>query len=210
MITKVTEFSKTNCIVLFILLLSFKASSQTQLSNQTVKIKGKEWTKFNLNKKVFNTGDSILEAKTALEWVKAYQNKIPAYCQYPNSNGKYGLIYNIHAINDFRGLAPEGFRIAKCDDWSELGTINMDSAAYFLRTSDGYFNGINTYGFSALPGGFRAPIEDYSMFWGHDYMSVWWSENPKCKCIMYSDLNDIHIDYGISGDIGAYVRCIKE
>jgi uncharacterized protein (TIGR02145 family) len=186
--------------------------SQLKEPYNTVKIQGKEWMRFNLNKKHFNTGDSIKEAKTALEWVTAYKNKEPAYCQYPNSNGKYGLLYNIHAIKDFRGLAPDGFRIAKCEDWKSIYSLHDDSSATCLKANEGYFSGNMLYGFNALPGGYRAPVSDYVQFWGHDYMSIWWSESDECKSIMYGDLSAIHIykGYSLSDAVGAYVRCIKE
>jgi uncharacterized protein (TIGR02145 family) len=52
--------------------------------------------------------------KTNEEWMKAGENKQPAWCYYDNDpkNGKkYGKLYNWYAVSDPRGLAPEGWHI---------------------------------------------------------------------------------------------------
>ncbi|NDB42022.1 MAG: hypothetical protein EB035_03505, partial [Actinobacteria bacterium] len=51
------------------------------------------------------------------------ENGTPAYCYYkndPTTVSKYGLLYNWYAVNDPRGLAPEGFQIPEIEDWDEL------------------------------------------------------------------------------------------
>lgn len=188
--------------------------SQDNGNYKVIKIKDKIWMQENLNKKVFNTGDSILEAKSQYEWALAIQNKQPAYCEYPNSNGKYGLIYNHFAIADMRGLAPEGYRVATNEDWQELVKLHTDSTAKCLRSNDGYFTGSNLYGFNALPGGYRTHVDDYSMYWGHNYMTAWFT-NSGGLVLMYADIQAL--DLWFSGywgrkfdPHGAYIRCIKE
>lgn len=189
----------------------FQIYSQSLENYKTVKVKEKYWMQSNLNKKVFNTGDSIQEAKSQYEWALAIQNKQPAYCEYPNSKGKYGLIYNYYALVDMRGLVPEGYRIATNEDWQELVKLHADSTAHCLRSKDGYFFGNNLYGFNALPGGFRSQVDDYSMYWGHDYMTAWFTSSGGLV-YMYADIQAL--DCGRSGykseRHGAYIRCIKE
>jgi hypothetical protein len=56
------------------------------------------------NVEKFRNGDVILEAKTDEEWRMAGDNKLAAWCYYDNNNnsGKYGKLYNWHAVNDPR------------------------------------------------------------------------------------------------------------
>ncbi|GEM_PF-4381751 len=85
----------------------------------SVKIGNQIWTRDNLNTSVFNNGDPILEAKTVEEWVKAGAKKTPAWCYYNNDSANvktYGKLYNWYAINDKRGIAPEGFHIPDKDE----------------------------------------------------------------------------------------------
>lgn len=79
---------------------------------QTVTIGNQVWMTKNLNVDKFRNGDPIPEAKTDEEWIKAGENKQPAWCYYENdpANGeKYGKVFNWYAVNDPRGLAPEGW-----------------------------------------------------------------------------------------------------
>jgi uncharacterized protein (TIGR02145 family) len=72
------------------------------------------WMTENLNLDKFQNGDSIPEARTIEEWMNACENKQPAWCYYNNdsTNGeKYGKLYNLFAVIDSRGLAPEGWHI---------------------------------------------------------------------------------------------------
>ena len=78
------------------------------------------WMTKNLDVAAFRNGDLIPEAKTDDEWNKAGANKQPAWCYYNNdpANGvKYGKLYNWYAVNDPRGLAPEGYHIPSDKDW---------------------------------------------------------------------------------------------
>jgi uncharacterized protein (TIGR02145 family) len=76
-----------------------------------------------LSVKKFNNGDPIPEAKTEAEWLKAGQDKSPAWCYQNNdpANEKpYGILYNYYAVSDVRGILPEGFHLATDVEWSNL------------------------------------------------------------------------------------------
>ena len=103
----------------------------TGLSNaQTVTIGTQVWMTKNLDVATFRNGDPIPEAKSNEEWEKAGENKQPAWCYYDNdpANGaKYGKLYNWYAVNDPRGLAPEGWHVPSIDEWDEcLNQIKID------------------------------------------------------------------------------------
>lgn len=89
-------------------------------SYKTVAIGGMIWTAENLNVARYRNGDPIPEVRDPEKWSTLTTG---AWCWYENSdnNGKtYGRLYNWYAINDPRGLAPEGWRIATDKDWTTL------------------------------------------------------------------------------------------
>lgn len=106
---------------------------------EEVKAGSEIWMKFNLDVVNFRNGDPILQAQSNDEWEKAGFNKQPAWCYYTidEENGlerSYGKLYNLYALNDPRGLAPEGWHISTETEWRELQE--------YLFTSDYYFEDI--------------------------------------------------------------------
>ena len=88
-----------------------------------VQIGNQKWTEFNLNVSTFRNGDSIPEAKTSEEWQKAGIDKQPSWCYYENDSNygsRYGKMYNWYAVNDPRGLAPQGWHIPNREEWGIL------------------------------------------------------------------------------------------
>ncbi len=90
-----------------------------------VDINGQVWMTDNLNKVVFNNGDSIPEAKSASDWLDAGKAAKPAWCWYSfgnqNDSSKVRL-YNYFAVTDTRGLAPSGWHIPSQKDFDVLIT----------------------------------------------------------------------------------------
>jgi uncharacterized protein (TIGR02145 family) len=105
-----------------------KTNKQTKPSkNKTiqkeVKIGNQTWMNENLNVEFFRNGQPINEAKTQEDWKIAGENQRPAWCYYNNEelNGtSHGKLYNWYAVNDPRGLAPEGWKIPTNDDYINL------------------------------------------------------------------------------------------
>jgi hypothetical protein len=113
---------------LFTLLLVVIIGTGTATFSQTVTIGTQEWMTKNLDVSTFRNGDPIPEAKTNEEWKKAGEVGQPAWCYYDNdpANGaNYGKLYNWYAVNDSRGLAPEGYRIPSFIDFDKLVTKNV-------------------------------------------------------------------------------------
>ena len=120
---------KSIYILIFLSATYFNISAQVRdIENNiypTCEIGSQTWVAKNLNVSTFRNGDPIPEAKTKEEWKKAGKNKQPAWCYFENdpSNGtKYGKLYNWHAINDPRGLAPEGWHVSTKSECEDLGT----------------------------------------------------------------------------------------
>jgi len=75
------------------------------------------WTTQNLNVSKYRNGDPILQVSSTTEWANSTTG---AWCYYKNeeeNGGIFGKLYNWYAINDPRGLAPEGWHIPSNNEW---------------------------------------------------------------------------------------------
>ncbi len=98
----------------------------------------------------------------------------------PALGAKYGHCYNWHAVNDPRGLAPEGWRIPTATDWDALATTQggADVAGVALKSGTGWYanaNGTNSSGFNALPSGAVSVINGYM---AETKVAVFWTASP--------------------------------
>jgi uncharacterized protein (TIGR02145 family) len=153
-------------LIASLILTSFSLNSYAQSAPiREVKIGRQIWMAENLNVDKFRNGDPIPHSKTPEEWKKANNNKQPAWCYYdhnPANGEKYGKLYNGYAVNDPRGLAPEGWLIPDGMEWNKLIEFLQREDRYTncsekLKSSSGWkddYNGTNESGFSGLPGGF--------------------------------------------------------
>lgn len=108
---------------------------------ETVKIGSNYWSTKNLNVAIFNNGDLIPEAKTVEEWRKAGRNKQPAWCYFDNNpeNGeKHGKLYNWYAVNDPRGIAPDGWHVPSYNEWQTINSEFGNDAALTLKSNTGW------------------------------------------------------------------------
>lgn len=207
-------------------------SSEAKIGNQI-------WMTKNLEVDKFRNGDKIFYAKTLEEWKNANLKKIPAYCYYDNDPIKgnwYGKLYNYYAINDVRGLAPEGWEIPETADLKILmETIKNknpdkntykyeDSIATKLKSKSWWWfgqNGVDQFGFAALPGGYVSSL--YSLRFEDEVKTgKWWLKaNPNDDKVYYfyisqhGDYNTINtIDFKnqdiVNYKYGLSVRCIKK
>jgi uncharacterized protein (TIGR02145 family) len=184
-----------------------------------VTIGSQVWTSTNLDVSTFRNGDPIPEAKTMEEWEKAGKNKQPAWCYYDNdpSNGaKYGKLYNWYAVNDPRGLAPNGYHIPTDAEWTILTDYlgGEDNAGTKMKSTSGWKdngNGTNSSGFSGLPGGYRFNDGTFS---GIGYYGYWWSSSESYtddawyRSLYYS--SGYVYRYSSSKENGFSVRCLRD
>ena len=188
-------------------------------TNKTVKIGEQEWMSENLNAGHFRNGSPITEAKSNEEWIKYVKAGQAAWCYYENDaeNGKkYGKVYNWYAVNDPRGLAPEGWHIPSDEEWTKLIDYlgGWKVAGSKMKSTSGWTedgNGSNESGFLGLPGGYRDDNNGSCANIGND--GYWWSSTELGKGSAWSralDYNDDNIDrHGNHKDYGFSVRCIR-
>jgi uncharacterized protein (TIGR02145 family) len=145
-------------------------------SNEFDIIRNFEWMKKNLDVDHYRNGDSIPQVTDPTEWENLTTG---AWCYYNNdtSLGKiYGKLYNWYAVNDPRGLAPEGLNIPIDCGWSLYDVCN-EIGGYMKETGTSHWHSpnegaTNFSGFTAIPGGFRY----YNGIFGNiGYEGNWWS-----------------------------------
>ncbi len=186
---------------------------------EEVYIGNQVWMKHNLNVDKFRNGDSIPHAKTVEEWARAGGNNQPAWCYYENaelSGEKYGRLYNWYAVNDPRGLAPDGYHIPSDEEWEELVEYvgGEDEAGELLKSSTGWdenCNGTDEVGFSGLPGGTRY---NDGYFDSIGKCGSWWSSTeyfPGTAWYLFLDYASVGVGrYGFDEKSGFSVRCLKD
>jgi uncharacterized protein (TIGR02145 family) len=186
----------------------------------SVIIGDQEWQTKNLDVDRFRNGDPIPHARTDEEWKAAGERGEPAWCYYDNDaeNGKiYGKLYNWYAVNDARGLAPEGWHIPTDDEWTTLtnylggedmagGKMKSRGTAYWNSPN---IDATNESGFFVLPGGYRLD----SSFSGISYNAFFWSNTEN----VFNSAWNCFLEYGIGNvgrysnfkSVGASVRCLR-
>ena len=213
-----------NLFAAFILIVLFSAMNTTfsQVTDKegnvykTVTIGNQVWMAENLNVTQYRNGDPIPEVQDKEEWDNLTTG---AWCWYENNSANgttYGRLYNWFAVNDPRGLAPEGWHIPSSDEWNKL-TNNLggaENAGTKLKTTSGWDNGgngDNKSGFSAIPGGYRTHDGYFSnmgrnaLFWTSTEFNTTnaWFRN------VIGSITDVYApNYG--KDFGLSVRCVKD
>lgn len=205
-------------------------SVQNDKPYKTVKVFDQVWMAENLNVSTYRNGDPIPEVQDAKEWKKL---KTGAWCYYENKteNGTiYGKMYNWFAVNDPRGLAPEGFHIPSDAEWCVVTqTVTSGktkgtpiNSGKNLKSKTGWKeyvfpketivgNGIDLYGFNGLGGGLRNLVGAFQRITEETY---WWTStnNGSDKAWCFS-LDAWTTGAGRTVDVrkcGFYVRCIKD
>jgi uncharacterized protein (TIGR02145 family) len=187
---------------------------------KTVKIGDQEWMAENLSVTHFRNGDIIDEVKTHKGWMIAASLNQPAWCYYyndPDNEEEYGRLYNWYAINDPRGLAPEGWKIPSFIEWEKYLTEAIgEKSGNELKSTEGWDlngNGNNQTGFSALPAGVREPDGSFDRIGKY---ALWWSneqhishETNAWYIYLSYDSDLINEEWG-SKTCGMSVRCVKK
>lgn len=181
----------------------------------SVTIGTQTWASVNLNVSTFRNGDHIDEMRDAIDW--RLNSLSPAWCHYDNdpSNGeRYGKLYNTAAINDRRGLAPEGWHIPTEDEWNTLLNYLGKEAFNKLKSTDNWKdgkNGSNESRFAALPTGCR---DKNGAFQFGSENAYWWSatNDPSGSGNMafFIRYYMLVVDEDAFDNYGFSVRCIKD
>jgi uncharacterized protein (TIGR02145 family) len=178
------------------------------------------WMAENLNVNVFRNGDTIPEAKTNEEWIKAGEEGKPAWCYYNNdtANGRiYGKLYNWYAVDDKRGLAPKGWHIPSNTDWDSLIDLlgGEDIVGPKIKSIELWENEINLNetGFSAKPSMSRwgnGDFDDYVLGFHAYFWSTTETNDDFTNYYTLMDSSDGFFKLEDSKSHGFSIRCIKD
>ena len=179
--------------LLICVLLIFSIANHSFAQNiKEVKIGTQIWMAENLNVDRFRNGDTIPRVSTLREIEKATENKTPAWCYYKNDSkigAKYGRLYNWWAINDPRGLAPEGWHVPSEKEWEILLDYTGGKKWYsqHLKEESAWKDDPDKkgksdqskIGFGALPGGLWS---SYNIGFSQlNESGAWWSIDERNK-----------------------------
>jgi uncharacterized protein (TIGR02145 family) len=208
-------------LILFLILLSgsIYCQNSVQLGTQI-------WMTENLGVTQFRNGDPIPQAQTDDEWQEAGFNGKPAWCYVTVANEEgvkqelkqYGKMYNSYAMNDPRGIIPEGWRISTTVDWGNLeayvSTSNSKLTDLISVKDWDRLGGTNKIGLNIEPAGWRdvgcGGVGNSVTYWCElvDPMAEETSTNT-LGVNQYED-GSIGFQYGeTSWIMGHYVRCVK-
>lgn len=186
---------------------------------ETIKIGNQEWMIENLKVTEYRNGDPIPNVKGKDKWQLLQTG---AYCDYKNNakfSSEYGKLYNWYAVNDERGIAPEGWHIPTVEEWEIMIDFlgGKDFAGGKLKETGTFrwdkpnSDASNLSGFSALPGGVRYLTGKY---YSKGLGGYWWtsSENESGLAVVYHlyyFFGTIY-KYDRHKELGISIRCIKD
>ena len=180
--------------------LHFEVDLDVRIGNQL-------WMRKDLEVIRFRNGDLIPLVQDDKEWAEL---TTAAYCISPSG----GYLYNWYAVNDERGLAPEGWHVPTDEEWTtltdHLGGENV--AGVKMKSSTPTWNGNNSSGFSALSGSLRYSFSgDFS---NERDGNCWWTASPSGTSYawnryLYSEDNDVS-RHSNNQRYGFSVRCLRD
>jgi len=187
---------------------------------QTVWICCNPWMTRNLDVATYRNGDPIPKVTDNAEWASLTTG---AYCYYDNDSTTYaaiyGKLYNWYAVNDSRGLAPEGWHIPTELEVNTLTSClggNTIAGGHMKEIGNSHWNSpnngaTNISGFKGLPGGYR---NINSTFFGIGTWGEWWCTtevNPTAARNFQLHNGWTSIDtFATAKQWGFSVRCIRD
>jgi uncharacterized protein (TIGR02145 family) len=196
----------------------------------SVTIGNQIWTTNNLDVTTYRNGDAIPQVTDPTAWANLTTG---AWCYYNNdaANGPiYGKLYNWYAVNDPRGLPPQGWHVASDAEWNKLvkyidptadttcqgctqsatagGAMKETGTSHWLSPN---MAATNSSGFAGLPGGSR---DSFGSFYGIGLNGDWWSSTEYDTTLawyryLYSYDSSV-VKSGNNETSGSSVRCLRD
>ena len=186
----------------------------------TVLIGDQCWFAENLRNELYQNGDTIQQGLD--DWNSTLSGVMDFY-----GVGNYGGYYNWYAVNDARGLCPNGWHVPTDEEWMTLEmTLGMDESeandtgyrgtdqGTQMKTDYGWSsdgNGTNSSGFSAVAAGARLPLGP--LFSSPGQSASWWSSSANGSDAWRRQLGSIFetVNRGSIGpEYGFSVRCVRD
>ena len=178
----------------------------------SVWIGGQHWMAENLNVTHYNNGDVITNIEWDDGWTYNHEPACADYDEDPSNSDVYGKLYNWYAVDDDRGICPDGWHIPSQTEYTQLieylGGSNI--AGYLMK--DNTWDGSSQSEFHGLPGGCRAsgPANgDCCM----GVLGQFWTSTPAGIDAIYVELetNKDAVVYNYKDKrAGKSVRCLQD
>jgi uncharacterized protein (TIGR02145 family) len=209
---------------------TFITASANSTTLPNVAIGTQVWTSQNLSVARYRNGDIIPQVTDAYQWGNLNTG---AWCWYNNDSATYattyGRFYNWYAVNDPRGLAPQGWHVPSDGEWSKLVKF-LDASADTtcsicpqstiaggdIKSTTGWSapntGATNNSGFTGFPGGKR----EYNgiLFNNIGIDGNWWSSTEyNTPTARYRRLIYVNSTlYKVVDDkrVGFSVRCVRD
>lgn len=180
------------------------------------------WMTKNLDVDKYRNGDVIPRVDDATTWAGLTTG---AYCYYDNDSATYaatyGKLYNWYAVNDPRGLAPEGWHVPTDFEWTTsvncLGGASV-AGGPMKETGNTHWTPPNTgatniSGFTGLPGGHRLSNAT-ATFELQGTVAYWWTSTEFTGTnalvrFVFNSATDV-FGFNDSKKVGLSVRCMRD
>ena len=181
------------------------------------------WFAENLRSENYRNGDAIPGNLSDAQWTSTSLGAQTVYGEgtspvYAGSSDEganlatYGRLYNWYAVNDSRGICPLGFHVPSDGEWTVLeNTLGGSSVAgTTLKATSPFWDGTNSSGFSALPGGYRNAD---GHFINQSNLGDWWTSSSVGQNAWYRNLlsgnSILDRNYNSPRD-GFSIRCVRD
>jgi uncharacterized protein (TIGR02145 family) len=194
-------------------------------------IQDQEWMQHNLSVGRYRNGDLIPTDLNRTQWQVTKEGAYAIDRTNALYDSLYGKLYNWYAVNDERGLCPLGWHVPSDQDWTILEMNVGMEAGTKLKSAIGwkeaerrgwrrlfYFRAkkkskdLNSFGFSALPGGMKTMFDEveYMGLFGYWWTSTAYDESVAFDRQLYYSLPAMVKFWGNNKFFGYSVRCIKD
>ena len=173
------------------------------------------WFAENLRSEHYANGDAIPSGISNSSWENTTSGAVAFYNNDVGYLETYGRLYNWYAVDNSRGLCPSGWHVPTDGEWTaltdHLGGSSVAGSQLKSSPSDSpSWDGTNSSGFSALPGGRRLYDGNFSLV---GYSGYWWSASPNLNFAwfrnLYSDVDNVSRSSS-SQRSGLSVRCVRD
>ena len=193
---------------------------------ETIIIGEQEWIAENLKVTHYRNGDEIPTGYNNEEWSNLNTGAYAVYNDNENNAYIYGNLYNWFAVDDYRGVCPEGWNVPTDDEYTALsnylggtsvaggkmkaiGTIEGGDGLWYYHSNSGE---TNESGFTGLPGGYRDYGNgnySYMGYSGYFWSSIESSNYDAWYRKLYYDTSGLG-RYHDRKENGFSVRCIRD
>lgn len=171
-------------------------------------VKNKSWCYGKSDNKDSTTCDVAGRLYT---WAAAIDSvKLATAAENPQECG-YGKTCTLHAQR--QGVCPTGWHLPTNNEWEDLivtvgvTQTGIQTAGNILKSQNGWSNGTDAFGFSALPAGQRSEYGDFGLG-GYFWSAVEYNESLACYMFL-EDKVEYATLYPRSKSSASYVRCVE-